>query len=221
MGLMLSCQKSVLQKYVGGDGVYFISVDSINYSFANRVGIIERDTILLKMIVLGDVKDYDRPLQLKAVEGTSAIENTHFILPNVVIKANTNAIFYPVVLMNSADLKTNTLRLELEVLQDTNFPQGAAITNNADNYNRFKINLSARLMKPSYWSSIESYFGEYSDVKYKFMIDVTGFSDFSTNSFGNTDLINIKGVMNIALQEYVDVNGPKLDENLKAISFPN
>ncbi|MCA5006756.1 DUF4843 domain-containing protein [Sphingobacterium bovistauri] len=221
IGLFTACNKATLQQYIAGDGVYFYSIDSANYSFANQVGLVEKDTVFVKMRVLGDVKDFDRAFQLKAVKGTTAKENIHYILPKISIKSNTNTIEYPVVLLNAPDLKTNTLRLELEVLENESFPQGSGIINNGLTYSMFKINFSNRLLKPTYWNNIQSYFGEYSDVKYKFMIDETGFSDFSFQVFNDPELINFKGLLNVALQEYVKVNGPLLDENQKPISFPN
>lgn len=221
IGLFTACHKATLQYYTAGDGVYFYSIDSANYSFATQVGLVEKDTVLIKMKALGYIKEYDRPFQLRAVDGTTAKENTHFILPIVTLKANTNTIDYPVILLNTADLKTSTLRLELEVLENENFPQGAGIVSNNLTFNRFKINFSNRLLKPTYWNNIQNYFGEYSDVKYKFMIDQTGISVFSTQIYNGSELINLKGLLNAALQKYVSTNGPMLDENQKPISFPN
>lgn len=221
MAFFLSCQKAELQQYIAGDGAYFLDIDSANYSFANQVGLVDRDTIYVNMRVLGDVKTYDRPIQLKAVDGTTAIENTHFILPQGIVKANTNTIHYPVVLLNTDDLKTKTVRLELEVIPDANFPVGSEIGNIYPNYSRYKINFNNSLLKPTYWNNIQTYFGEYSDKKYKFMIDVAGTSDFSPQTFNGSDLLNIKGVMNIALQEYEAQNGPLRDENDKPVTFPN
>lgn len=220
IGLILSCKKSELQKYTAGDGIYFYSIDSVNYSFANQVGNIDRDTILVAMRILGEVKDYDRPLQLKAVTGTTAQANTHYILPVVAIKANTNTIAYPVIVLNTPDLKTNTVRLELQVSENTDFAQGAGIISNGTNFNIFKINFNNRLIKPSYWSSIQGYFGEYSDVKYKFMIDTLGFSDFSSATITFSEYYALKATMTTALQKYVATNGPLVDESGKTVSFP-
>ena len=221
IGLILSCEKAELQHYTGGDGVYFYSIDSANYSFATQIGVVNRDTIYINMRLLGDIKDYDRPFKLKAAQGSTAIENSNFVLPEGVIKANTNTTEYPVVLINSAELKTKTLRLELQVEKNNHFPEGTTIVTSGSTFDKFKINFNDSLIKPTYWDNIQSYFGVYSDVKYKFMIDVAGFSDFSFQTRGNTELLNLKGVMKRELQDYVAQNGNLLDENNNIVTFPN
>lgn len=220
IGLLPSCKKAELQKYTAGDAIYFYSIDSINYSFANQVGILDHDTIFVPMQVLGAIKDYDRSIQLKATTGTTAQANTHYKLPSVVVKANSNTLQYPVIVMNTSDLKENTVRLELGVLENTDFPQGVGIISNGNHFTSFKINFNNSLIKPSYWGSIQAHFGEYSNVKYKFIIDTFGKTDFSSTEYSYSGYLTLKAGIKQALQEYETQNGPLIDENKNTVTFP-
>lgn len=219
-GLLPSCQKAELQKYTAGDAIYFYSIDSINYSFANQIGILDRDTIFIPMKVLGTVKEYDRSIQLKATTGTTAQANTHYSLPTVVVKANTNSIEYPVIVFNTSDLKENTVRLELEVIENADFPFGAGIISNGLHFTQFKINFNNTLIKPSYWGNIQSYFGAYSNRKYKFMIDTLGMTDFSSSAVTFSEYYALRASLLKALREYEAIYGPLTDENDQAVTFP-
>ncbi len=198
---------------------------STNYSFANQVGILEEDVIYLDMRAMGDLVPYDREVKLEIAEGTTATEGVHFKLPTVHIPANEYLLKYPVTLYNTEDLKTKTFRLVLTVAKNKDFVNGSGMITNSRMYNLYKINFNNRLIKPDYWLYIQNYFGEYSDVKYKFMIDVLGISDFLPDLNGGSipysDFINYSGQMSRALAEWEDAHGgPMLDETGKEIYFP-
>lgn len=221
IGLLPSCKKAELQKYSAGDAIYFYSIDSINYSFANKAGILASDTIFIPMQILGPVKKYSRSLQLKATTGTTAQANVHYSLPTVVVKANANTVAYPVIVFNTPDLNTNTASLRLEVIENTDFPQGAGIINNGIHFTSFKINYNNTLIKPSYWGEIQGHFGQYSNVKYKFMIDTFGKSEFPPSLNSYSEYLTLKATISKALQEHEVINGPLIDENKNKVTFPN
>lgn len=220
------CKKEALLAYQAGSGAYFNDPlsDSTNYSFANNVDVLETDTLFLDMRIMGDLTDYDREIQLEAAEGSTATAGIHYKLPSVKIPANSYKLKYPVILFNTPDLITKTVRLELTIATNKDFINGAGMITNSRLYNRYKINFNNRLIKPDYWMYIQNYFGEYSDVKYRFMIDVLGFANFMPDHIGGTvmysDFINYAGTMSKALEDYVAEHGPKLDETGKEIYFP-
>lgn len=226
IGMGTACQKAAMIDYQAGPGAYFYGLlsDSTNYSFANNVGILEQDTLLLEMQIMGDLTDYEREIQLVATKGSTATEGVHYKLPAVKIPANTYNFNYPVILYNTPDLKTKTVRLELTIAPNKDFVNGSGMITNSRLYNLYKINFNNRLIKPDYWLYIQNYFGEYSDVKYRFMIDVLGISNLMPDYIGGTiiysDFINYAGTMSRALEVYEAQYGPKLDENGKEISFP-
>ncbi|MFD2553106.1 DUF4843 domain-containing protein [Sphingobacterium tabacisoli] len=221
-----SCKKEGSLEYQAGSGAYIVAQlsDSLSYSFANNVAILTKDTIFLEVQVLGDVTDYEREIQLHAVGGSTATEGLHYKLPAMKLPAGAHNLIYPVVLFNTEDLATKTVRLELELKPNQDFVNGPGMISSRGLYRTYKINFNNRLIKPSYWLYIQNYFGEYSDVKYRFMIEVLGMSDFMPDYVGGTmgysESINYGGIMSGALQKYEDEFGPKLDETGKQISFP-
>lgn len=227
IGFFASCKKVSSLDYQAGSGAYFVGQqqrDSTNYSFANNVKVLSEDTIFLEIQILGDLANEERDIQLEAVDGSTAKEGLHYKLPLVKLPAGGYSVLYPVILYNTPDLATKTVRLELALKDNKDFTNGSRITSNRSFYNRYKINFNNRLIKPDYWMYIQNYFGEYSDVKYRFMIDELGFSDFMPDNMGGkimySDFINYAGQMSKALQDYEDEYGPKLDETGKPIYFP-
>lgn len=226
IGVGGACKKADMIEYEAGPGAYFNDIlgDSTNYSFANNVNILTTDTLFLDIRIMGELTDYEREIQLVATEGSTATEGVHYKLPAVKIPANTYLLKYPVILFNTPDLKTKTVRLELTIARNRDFINGPGMVTNSRLYNLYKINFNNRLIKPDYWLYIQNYFGEYSDVKYRFMIDVLGFSNFMPDHIGGSimysDFLNYAGAMSRALEEYETLYGPKLDENGKEINFP-
>lgn len=220
------CKKVSMPGYEAGPGLYFNDVmgDSTNYSFANQVALKTTDTLFLKMIIMGNLENHERDVQLEAIDGSTAKEGVHYKLPIIKLASKAYEFLYPVVLFNTEDLKTNTVRLVLKAKANKDFPEGAAIITGSSRYAKYKVNFNNKLIKPDYWRFIQNYFGEYSDVKYKFMIDVIGISDFLPDLNGGTivysDFINYSGQMRKALDEYEAIHGPMLDETGKEVSFP-
>ncbi len=76
------------------------------------------------------------------------------------------------------------------------------------------------LLKPPNWESVWlGLFGEYSEVKFKFLIKVTGKT--SWNSFPlPQDQRFLVQTAKLALLEYEAANGPLYDENNNIVFFP-
>lgn len=230
MLLLIACKKVVTPLYEGGQGLYFNDTeggedwqvdkqgDSISYSFANQVKIKMMDTVFLKMKALGKLSDKDRVVQLEAVGSTNATEGVHYKLPKIVLPAGQYRLQYPVILYNVPDLKEKTLRLELKVAPNNDFVEGSGISSVRKSFTRFKINFNNRLIKPVYWDN--GIFGEYSDVKYRFMMETLSISDFSFETNGYSEIINYSGAMYRALETYTALHGPMLDELGRVIYFP-
>lgn len=221
-----ACKKESVEGYQAGTGIYFYNLysDSTNYSFANQAGMLTTDTIFVDMQIMGPPSDQPREVLVVAGEGTTAIEGTHYKLPKMILPANAFQLRYPVILFNTPDLKTKTYRLVAKVGEGKDLNQGAIGNSDVRGRAVYKINFNNRIIKPDYWLYIQNYFGDYSNVKYKFMIDEFGFSDFLPDLNGGTiaysDFINYNGRLKNALEEYEKLNGPLLDENGKEISFP-
>lgn len=228
--LFVSCKKDPQSIFSGRDGISFYyksgpEQDSISYSFKANVVPKTKDTVYIKMRLVGKLANRDREILVVPGEGTTAIEGTHFILPNIVMPADSLEVKYPVVLLNAADLSSKTVRLVLRVAESKDLIVGTI--GQADfstrNTSLFKINFSNNLIQPDYWNYIAGYVGGYSAVRYQFMIDVLGTSNFRPTTKGGLltypDFLNFKAVLNTALKEYEETNGPLMDENNLRITF--
>lgn len=233
--LLASCHKPETIRYLEQDAAisfYYprtIETDSIIYSFANQFEVKTRDTVFLKMRINGMPVNKPRAIAVAAAEGTTAKENVHFILPKINLPADSITINYPVVLLNTPDLKDTTLSLFVKIVPTEDFKPGAVGTIGTTSLtvlvNNYKIKFSNRLMPPGFnWNYLRSYFGVYSDVKYDFMIKNLKVSDFRPASVGGNlstaDLLSLGQKISAILKQYELTNGPLLDENGRVIMFP-
>ena len=225
---ILSCKKAKFDGYEAGNGMYFYTLNRINniinYSFANQAGVKTKDTIFVDMKLMGKISKQPREVSVVETSGTTAIKGTHFILPKVILPADSFHLRYPVVLLNTEDLKTKTYRLVIKVEENKDFIQGATGYSNVWGYGSIEINFNNQIIKPDYWAYIQGYFGDYSNVKYKFMIDTLGLSDFRPIHIGGnitySEFLNYNGKLKNALEAYMAKQGPLIDENGKQVSFP-
>lgn len=231
MIMLSACKKDKMLLFNEKAGISFyymsgLGADSTNFSFANQIQQKLRDTLFVQMRVMGPAADHPREIEVKALPATTAKEGVNFILPKITLPADSLTVAYPIILINTDDLKTNTYHLEVAVSENKDFVQGAVgqadVT--TESIPVYKINFNNQLIEPDYWDYIAGYFGDYSNVKYQFMIEVCGFSDFTPDYIGGnvsySDFLNYNVKMKNALKKYTDANGPLLDETGLAISFP-
>ncbi|WP_257666827.1 DUF4843 domain-containing protein [Parapedobacter tibetensis] len=129
------CEKELME-YEGNEGVYFavqhgqghLSENSWPYQPYSRVDFVQLDqdevTFLVKVMITGSVKDYDRPF-LVAVnpDSTTAMLGVHYeALPEeVIIPAGEISASVPVRLKRAADLEENEHTLGLRLLPNEHF----------------------------------------------------------------------------------------------------
>lgn len=231
MMMLASCKKDPDAVFSGKDGITFYyksgaEQDSVSYSFKFNKVPKTRDTVWIKMRLVGKLSGKARKIKVIAGAGTTATQGSHFILPDFVLPADSFQVRYPLVLLSSDDLNTKAVRLVLQIAESEDLVVGTRGAADVSTVNavQFKVNFSNRLIKPDYWSYIAYYIGEYSAVRYQFMIDVFGMSDFRPDTkggiIGYAQWVNIKGRLRNALDEYVSQHGPLLDENGGKVEFP-
>lgn len=220
-----SCQKDELIDYSGGDGIAFYvgeyEIDSVSYSFAFSPAPIDKDTIYLKMRVVGGAKDYPRTIAVKAGPGTTARPEVDFILPQHTLPAGALTVDYPVIVMNTPEMADNEFRLVAEVTESKDFSPGAVGQEIGGSYNLPKIlvKITNKIVEPTYWPDVESAFGPFSAAKFRFMIQATGLTDFSYEALGTSGIYNLPVRLRNALLEYEAANGPLIDENGNRVTF--
>ncbi|MFD2598210.1 DUF4843 domain-containing protein [Sphingobacterium corticis] len=197
------------------------AADSVNYSFAFKLGTIEKDTVWVNLRLQGAKRSYDRWLQLSAAAGTTATKGVEYELPSITWPADSVTLKYPVILLRSPELKRSTKTLIVAPMPNEHFTVAALGQEIGNSFSipAFKIHISDFLAKPAYWDNLSNSYGwgSYSEVKFQFMLTVYGISDFS--QLTSSELLNTRLRFRKKLQEYVAENGPLIDENGQNVSF--
>ena len=222
--LIASCKKDEIMFFEGKDAISIYigqyEADSISYSFASRLPAVTRDTLFIKLRVQGPARATDRVVQLAPDSGTTAVSGIDYILPELVLPADSIQALYPVILLRNAQLQNRTQNLNVMVKASDKFEIGAVgeVINKSITIARYKIKFNDFISKPSYWSDIEWAIGEFSVTKLQFMFTVYGAdTDFGNLSTG--ELLNMRLRLRTAQKEYEVVNGPLLDENGNQVIF--
>lgn len=232
--VFFSCKKSELQAYEMQDMVYIVKdynsaiTDSLTYSFAIRDEALMQDTVFVPVRIMGVAKDFDREIKVGVVDtATAATAGTDYEILPTKIPAGSYTSEIPVLLHRSASLATVSKRLKLIILASKDFQPGIP-NDKALGYSypgsatTCLIVFNDYLTKPANWDTwLKYFFGSYSQVKYKFVIDVTGRSEFPSGATGLPygQMTYYKQVCKNALAEYESANGPLIDEFGQQVSF--
>ena len=184
-GVFAACKKQQLLTYNAEDNIYFFyervtsRLDSIDFSFAYSPATITDSTVNIQVAITGTPVNADREFMITTDPSSTAKPGVDYVLPEkFVIRAGNLVDSFPVKLIRTPDLQTNTLSLKLNLTANSNFHTDIkAITTTLDSINAlsFKINLSDVLTPGNYWTSIYStYFGAFSVKKLRLLNQVTG-----------------------------------------------
>jgi len=204
------------------------------YNFAYQK---DMDSVVFNARISGRVADYDRSFTLEAVEGD--INKVEFVLGNYKIPAGQYFVKFPIYFKkpaNYTEFKDKEGTIVFKMKQNNEFLTGA------EQFNSITVALKNSVGKPDNWDSevtslyraLTYYFGAYSDVKYSFIINVTGMSNFriyysTTLPAGTPDNVitsskaqYLNRQCRAALAKYNETNTvPLKDEFGNLIEFPN
>lgn len=201
-----------------GPKIWALDTDSIEFSFLTYPAEFTEIQIDIEACIMGPVTDYDRTANLTVdKDRTTATSDLYTVPTSVVIPANTNKATFPVTLKRVALLQEKTVRLYVGVIPSEDF----AVGNNERNHILFIWN--DILSMPKNWDSLKEHFGEYSNVKYRFMLNnAGGVSSFDTETMSWSMLHNYNLIFTNALNEYNAAHpGQSLtDENGVLVTFP-
>lgn len=188
--------------------------DSMSYNFIYAGLNTSEYEIEITAVIMGKTTDYDRTVNLKTVtDRTTAIGEQYDLPSTVIIAANEYRVTFPVTLKRTTDLKSNTVRMRFEVVESKDFQPGAPENSS------LLIKWNDMVDKPIYWDTqLAVFFGEYSDTKYRFIIETFGTGDFQDLTWAQKFSYNI--LLQSALQEYNDSRGTLIDENGNPVTFP-
>lgn len=233
--LLASCEKAELVKYEEPAMIYFYKDyfnvsqmnDSTRYSFAVKPASLMSDTVRIPLRIMGAAATADREVKIEPVaDSSTAIAGQHYEILPVKIKANEFTTNVHLVVKRTPDLATSEVNLMLEIKESADFrpgiPNTAPSNPHAGGNLKYKVKINDILSQPSNWNMLQTFFGTYSKVKYLFIIQCTGLSTFNYGpgglSYAEMNFYNDKCKTDLA--QYVLDNGPLLDENGVAVTFP-
>lgn len=201
---------------IEGPYEWAVGSDSLNFSFAAYPSQIKEQDMEMKIYVMGEAASTDRTVNLeKDANLTTASDAQYFFPKTVTVPAGELEAPFIVTLKRTDDLSSNTVSLYLKVAANEDFNIGVV------EQNHFCIKWNDILGKPKNWDTeLIEFFGAYSLIKYRFIIDTIGFGEFG-GSMSWSELMNYKIRMKSALDAYnaAHPDQPLTDENGQLVEF--
>ncbi|MFD2940697.1 DUF4843 domain-containing protein [Flavobacterium notoginsengisoli] len=185
-----SCNQDEIETYQNTDNIYFslsvfptlingslITTDSTGFSFAlDKPAIVDR-IYKIPIRVQGKLSDVDRKVKVAIDSKSTAIEGTHFKLPdNIVIGAGKAVDTIEVKVYRTADMKTNSFLLILNLEENESFATNMKskvinpLTNKNMSYISYKLTFDDKLSQPPGWFA--SFLGVFTAKKFFLMCDL-------------------------------------------------
>ena len=201
---------------IEGPYEWAVGTDSLTFSFATYPSQVQEQGMEMKLYVMGEAAATDRTAKLAIDRTLTTANDDQYVFPETVTipAGKLEAPF--IVTLKRADLTSGTVSLYFRVVETNDFKVGVI------EQNHFCIKWNDTLSKPKNWDTeLLEFFGEYSLVKYRFIIDTIGFGEFSATSMSWSELTNYKIIMKTALDEYNDAHPgePLKDENGLLVTF--
>lgn len=235
-GLAAGCKKeNIFAEGNYQDAVYFAhssydqSIDSLSFTFISQPDSVKLDTIWLPVRIAGKTATRDRQITMTVVDtATTAVAGTHYKLLDYHMPKDSFVTNLGIVLYRTADLQDTAVQLTVQLQPNSDFPVLMKDTTSANGRlvtdNVYHIRFSDQLIKPTNWDSFLVYiFGTYSKVKYRFIIDVTGRTDFPISGAGAlayAQLLYYQGIVKTALGDDEAKNGTMYDEHGNPVTIP-
>ena len=233
--LITACKKSELTSYTQPDMIYVYkdfyntNKDSTTWSFAIKANSLQTDTVKVPLRIMGNARDKDRTAAIQTVTDSTTATGQQFTILPAIVKAGSFTTDIPVLVNRTPDMKTKEVRILLEIVASADFlpgvPNTTATTSRAGGGTLYLVKINDFLTKPSNWESVLStYFGAYSQVKYKFIIDVTGRTEFpitGQDAISPSQFLFYKKLCREALETYNTTHTPLTDEYGMLVTFPN
>jgi hypothetical protein len=211
----VSCAKDKELLFAEPTGIYVESLpDSAEYSFATTPTSVTSDSILMRFRIVGNASPKDRIINLVPRANATAKLGYHYKIGKAVVKANEFAAIVPIYVYRKAGLKDSTVIVILDIKENADFKEGFPARL------RFKLTITDILTKPAIWDGTWApYFGTYSEVKFRFLLSVTGRTNWTSSPYPGDSRFLAQRARN-ALLEYNQQYGPLIDENGQEVFFP-
>lgn len=201
----------------------------VTINFFGKNSSITADTIRLNVQITGRPANDEKVFNVQ-VEGIAASEGADYILPDKGMKFpkdTTNAI-YRIIVFRTDRIRTSPslIKVSLEASDDFKLGPQADTTSFTGNESVVSITSLSFIskdiaFKPANWDTkLKTYFGEYTEVRFRFVIDVLGMTSFADSLPAGT-LVQYRTRLRTALTAYNNTHpgAPLTDENGKVITF--
>ena len=200
-----------------GENIWAAGTDSVMLSFVVFGSDVTEKEIMVDAQIMGEVVDHNRVVNLTADPSlTTADANMYEFPSTVTIPAGESKATFSVKLKRVAILQSKTVRLYIKVAESSDFKPGV------NEENHIVMIWNDILSRPNNWDSLQPYFGEYSDTKYRFMlVNSGGVSEFSTDTMSWAQLMSFKIRFQNAVNEYnaAHPGSPLTDEYGNLVTF--
>ncbi|MDR2413570.1 MAG: DUF4843 domain-containing protein [Odoribacteraceae bacterium] len=205
---------------VVGPASWTLGTDSLLYTFSTKPADLAEFVVEAEVLLVGKLSDRDRAVIISIdPERTTAIKGTHYDIPeSVVIPAGEAVAALPIALRRTADLQAAPVTLRLEIDDAGDLGPGP------NEWRSLSITWNDMISRPLNWDVLLEFFGDYSNVKFRFIISTLGIAEFT---YGQTNGMDW-GVMNnyhlvlveaLAAYNAAHPSEPLVDENLHPITF--
>lgn len=226
MAALFGCEKGEKYDYRGGNQIYFAAAaDSTTYSFAVKSSTMFEDVAMIPVAVSGLAADRDREIKIEVLQqGTTArpgqqlADGGHYHIGTTILKAGEIETNVPVTVFRQQDIDGSEVVVWLRIV-----PDGEFLGQMGEEFLVHKFKINDILTKPTNWDSyIRRYFGEYGPVKYQFIIDMLGRSDFEEageDPVSKAEMAYYKDKLRTYLIEYEKEHGPLYEEGDVKVIF--
>ncbi|MFD2036675.1 DUF4843 domain-containing protein [Belliella marina] len=184
--LASSCVEEQLMTYSEKDAVYFrrsvfgtntnLATDSLFYSLGlTRPDLID-SVITVEIGLTGNATDYDRPVNLQLINGTTATADLHYrMLEPAVLKAGEFIARIPISLIKSEAIASDTVSLVMQLLPNEHFDVNMNELINSSGvtvrkHDIFSIYVTGAVSRPQFW--FDPYLGTFSVKKLMLISEV-------------------------------------------------
>ena len=232
--LIFSCKQNDEYDFRGENQIYIASGDSTMFSFAVKPTNYRIHEIRIPVRITGSAISTDREIRVDidnertqyAKEGLPE-NGGHYVVEKCILpKDSVNTAV--IIRLYRDNIKSTMKELEKEEenmsLAINIIPNGGFLGDMGEDRLCYIVAFNDRLTIPGNWVYLRPYFGAPSLVKYQFIIDVLGISEFPTfgaNAYTQGELYYFQDKMRIALNKYNKENpdAPLKDENGNRVTF--
>lgn len=184
---------------IDADGGQTVFKDSSVSSFLLKPATAQKDTLYITANVTGVTAGADRPFSLQVVPQFTNVTPADYTILPAIMPANSFTAQVPVVVnknVTGLNLARERAVLTVHFVANANFGYAA------QGRDTFRVIWYNFLPRPDGWSAVQSFIGNFSQAKYKFILDFFGPLDFERYR-GNTNLgLGLQSALKKTLRDY-------------------